>query len=207
MRRLLHPWRGGRLWPSLVHTVLDMPIGVAAFIPAVVLSALSLGLAILVPIALVTLTLLLTWAHIVATVERSRTEALLGVRLENPVHRLPAGSPWRKLRAAAKDRARWKEVVYCWLRLPVSGILFVTVVGSWALSLAMTALPTYVAALPRDTAQLGRFGVSPTSTSRRATSAPSRAPTWPWPTTTPSTTATAWGTGWRSASPMGPSRH
>lgn len=76
MERLLHPWRAG-LWPSLVHTVLDMPIGVLAFIPAVVLSAVMLGAAIVVPIALVTLALLLTWTHVVGTVERRRIPAHL----------------------------------------------------------------------------------------------------------------------------------
>jgi len=160
MERLLHPWRSGRLWPSLVHTVLDMPIGVLAFVPAVVLSAVTLGAAIVVPVALVTLTLLLAWTNIVGSVERSRVAALLDTRLEDPVPKLPKGSPWTKFKAAVYTRARWKQVGYCYLRLPVSGVLFAIVVGSWALSLAMVALPAYVAALPRDTAQLGLFGVS-----------------------------------------------
>jgi signal transduction histidine kinase len=160
MERLLHPWRSGRLWPSLVHTVLDMPVGVLAFAPTVALSAVTLGAAIVVPIALVALTLLLTWTNLVAKVERSRVAALLGTRLENPVPRLPKGSPWTKFKAAVYTRARWKQVGYCWLRLPASGILFVIVVSSWALSAAMTVLPLYVSELPRNTAQLGLFGIS-----------------------------------------------
>jgi len=160
MERLLHPWRSGRLWPSLVHTVLDMPVGFVAFIPTVILSAMTLGLAIVVPVAVVTLTLLLVWTNIVGTVERSRVAALLGIRLEDPVPKLPKGSPWTKFKAAVYTRARWKQVGYCWLRMPVSGVLFAIVIGAWALSFAMVALPAYVAALPRDTAQLGLFGVS-----------------------------------------------
>jgi signal transduction histidine kinase len=160
MERLSHPWRSGRLWGSLVHTVLDMPIGVGAFIPTIALTVVTLGAAIAVPVALVTLTLLLTWTSIVAKVERSRLAALLGTRLENPVPRLPKGSPWKKFKAAVYTRARWKQVGYCYLRLPVSGVLFVIVVMSWALSAAMTVLPLYVFELPRDTAQLGLFGVS-----------------------------------------------
>ena len=100
------------------------------------------------------------WTNIVGTVERSRVAALLDVRLEDPVPKLPKGSPWTKFKAAVYTRARWKQVGYCWLRLPVSGVLFAIVVGAWALSLAMVALPAYVAALPRDTAQLGLFGIS-----------------------------------------------
>ena len=133
MERLLHPWRSGRLWPSLVHTVLDMPVGVVAFIPTVILSALTLGLAIVVPVAVVMLTALLVWTNIVGTVERSRLAALLGVRLEDPVPKLPKGSPWTKFKAAVYTWARWKQVGYGWLRLPVSGVLFAIVVGAWAL--------------------------------------------------------------------------
>jgi signal transduction histidine kinase len=158
--RLLHPWRSGRLWSSLVHTVLDLPVGVAVFVPTMALTAITLGAAIVVPVALVSLTALLIWTSIAATIERSRVAALLGVRLENPVPRLPKGSPWTKLKAAVATRARWKQVGYCLLRLPVSGILFFTVVLAWAAALAMVALPIYVAGLPRDTAQLGLFGVS-----------------------------------------------
>ncbi len=160
MERLLHPWRSGRLWPSLVHTVLDMPVGIVAFIPTVILSAMTLGLAIVVPVAIVTLTALLVWTNIVGTVERNRMANLLGVRLEDPVPKLPKGSPWTKFKAAVYTRARWKQVGYCWLRLPTSGVLFAIVIGSWAVSLAMVALPAYVALLPRDTAQLGLFGIS-----------------------------------------------
>src|SRR5688572_1508326 len=150
MERLLHPWRSGRLWPSLVHTVLDMPVGLIAFIPTVVLSAMTLGLAIVVPFALVTLTLLLVWTNIVGTVERNRVAHLLGTRLEDPVPKLPKGSPWTKFKAAVYTRARWKQVGYCWLRFPVGGVLFAIVIGGWALSVAMVALPAYVDALPQD---------------------------------------------------------
>jgi signal transduction histidine kinase len=159
IERLVHPWRTGRLWPSLVHTVLDMPIGILAFVPAVVLSALTLGLAITLPLALVPLTLLVLWTQLVGTVERSRVAALLATPLDDPVEPLPKGLR-EKLKAVLTSRARWKQLGYCYLRLPTSAVLFAIVMGSWAGSIALTSLPAYVAALPQDTAQLGLFGIS-----------------------------------------------
>lgn len=159
IERLLRPWRTGRLWPSLVHAVLDLPVGVVAFVPAAALIGATLGAAIVVPVAVLTLVLLLVWTDVVGTVERSRARELLGVPLDDPVPLLPRGSVWGRFKAAVTERARWKQVGYCVLRLPVGALVFAVVVGAWAWSLALAALPAYVAALPQDTAQLGLVGV------------------------------------------------
>ncbi|HEU5081930.1 MAG TPA: sensor domain-containing protein [Acidimicrobiales bacterium] len=157
--QVLRPWRTGRLWPSLVHVVLDLPVGVVAFVPTAVLLGATLGAAIVVPLAVLTLVLLLVWTDVVGTVERSRAGALLDVHLDDPVPRLPGGSVWNRFKAGVTERARWKQVAYSVLRLPVGAVLFAIVVGAWAWSLAMAALPAYVTALPQDTAQLGVAGI------------------------------------------------
>ena len=46
IRRLLAPWRTAATWRSLVHAVLDLPLGVALFVPTVVLLALTLAIVV-----------------------------------------------------------------------------------------------------------------------------------------------------------------
>ncbi|MGE3620448.1 MAG: sensor histidine kinase [Acidimicrobiia bacterium] len=157
---LLHPWRSGRLWRSLANCVLDLPVGLLTFVPTVVLLALTLGLAITLPLALLPLVGLLTWTSLMGRVERSRLAALTDTRLENPIPRLPSGSPWTKLKAAVSSRPRWKHIAYCLVHLIPGTVTFAVVVAAWSGSLALVGLPAYVGALPRDTAQFGLFGAS-----------------------------------------------
>lgn len=160
MGRLLQPWRGGRLLPSLAHVALDMPLGVLAFVPAVALSALSLGLAIVLPLATIPFTALVIWTDAVGTVERSRARALLDTALQDPVPRLPKGAPWTKLKAAATSRPRQRQLAYCVLRLPLSAVLFALTIASWAVSLVATGMPFAVRLMPQDTAQFGLFSMT-----------------------------------------------
>src|SRR5262245_36283987 len=59
--RLLQPWRSAQTWRSLVHTVLDLPLGIVSFTPTVALLFTTLGLAVALPVALIPLSLLLVW--------------------------------------------------------------------------------------------------------------------------------------------------
>lgn len=160
IERLLHPWRSGRLWRSLANAALDLPVGTVVFFPTIGLSILTLAIAITLLFALLSFTGLFVWTHLMGMVERSRTAALLGTRLENPHAPLPKGSPWTKAKAAVRDRARWREFGYCLLRLPASVAIAAIVLGSWSASLALAALPAYVSSLPQGTAQFGLFGAS-----------------------------------------------
>jgi signal transduction histidine kinase len=160
IRRLLAPWRTASTWRLLVHAVLDLPLGVALFVPTVVLLAVTLGLSFTLLFALIPLTLLLFWGHIAATVERSRYAALHQVQLADPVPPPPAGSLWTRFKARVTSKPRWKEIAYCVLRLPVGVLAAAVVLVSWCGSFALLGLPFYVSALPGDTAQFGLFGIS-----------------------------------------------
>ena len=82
---LLRPWRTSRTWWSLVHSVLDVPVGIVTFIPAVVLLSTSVGLLITFPIAIPFIILLFLFARLVGRVERHRLAALHGTQLADPI--------------------------------------------------------------------------------------------------------------------------
>ena len=142
-----------------MHAVLSLPLGVLAFVPTVVLLSLTLGLAITLPLALIPLYLVLVWGRVVGAVERSRAAALLDVDLPDPVPPLPPGSIWVRFKSRVTTAARWKEIAYSLLLLPVGVAAAVVVLVSWSGSLAMLLLPLYVPALPGDAAQFGLFEV------------------------------------------------
>jgi signal transduction histidine kinase len=140
-----------------VHTVWDLPLCIVTFTPTVVLLALTLGLAITLPLALVTLGLLLGFARIVGKVERSRFAALHRVHLADPIPPLPPGSWWTRYKAAATSRPRWREVGYALLHLPLGVVLFVLVLNAWAGAAALVLLPALVPAMPDDQAHFWLF--------------------------------------------------
>jgi signal transduction histidine kinase len=105
------------------------------------------------------------WALFVFTegvgrLERSRFAALHDEVLPPSVQPLPRGSVWARFKARLASKARWKQVAYSLLLLPVGAVAFVTTMVSWSGSLALFLLPAYVSALPQDTAQFWLFGVS-----------------------------------------------
>ncbi|MEW6153250.1 MAG: sensor histidine kinase [Actinomycetota bacterium] len=157
---LLHPWRGGRLWPALAHTALDLPVGMAVTVPTAVLAALTVGLAITLPLAVLPAAGLLVWTGLAAKVERARAAALLGVDIADPVPPLPAGPLWPKVKAALTSGPRWRQVAYGLARLPVGVVLFAAVVTAWAGSFTLMGLPAYASFLPGRTAQLGLLGAT-----------------------------------------------
>jgi len=158
--RLLHPWRDARTWRSLVHTVLDLPLGIAAFVPTVVLLATGAALLVTLPLAVIPAVLLFVWARVVGKVERQRLAALHDVVLPDPVPPLPSGSVWARLKAALTSGPRWKEIAYGLALMPVGIVLSSLVIGAWAGAIALALLPAYVGALPGDTAQLWLLGAS-----------------------------------------------
>lgn len=156
---MLSPWRSRRLWSSLVHTALDLPVGVVVSVPTIALSGATLGLAVALPIAVVTGLALAVWTKGVGHVERSRTNSLLGTTIQNAVQPLPKGPILGRGRALITSRERWRLVAYSLLRLPLSLVMFPIVIGSWAVSVALTSLPATVFVMPQDTARFGMFEV------------------------------------------------
>ena len=160
LRDLLRPWRDGRTWRALVHDVTSLPLGIGLFVPTVVLLAMTVGFLVIFPAAIVTLSLLIFGTGGAAAIERSRHAALLDEDVRNPVPPLTARSPWGKFKERLRTKARWKEIAYDLVLLPVGVLSFALTVGAWAGSLALIGLPFYVSQLPGDTAKFWLFEAS-----------------------------------------------
>ncbi len=138
----------------------DVVVGTITFSVVIALLATTLGLLITFFLALPVFWLLMVVSRGFAHVERSRAASLLGLELADPVTPLPAASWWRRLLERARSAARWKEVGYLLLLLPLGVLNIVLVTAAWCGSLALVALPVYVSALPGGTAKFWFFDVA-----------------------------------------------
>jgi signal transduction histidine kinase len=160
MSTLLRPWRdGGRLWRALVHVVLSAPIGGLTFALTVTLGSAAIALLITFLLALPVAWLLFVGGHVAAGIERNRLGALLGLDLDDPV-RIPTAPTWfGRLTERLRSKARWRELAYLVLLLPL-GLVTGGIAGvAWCGSAALLLLPAYVPALPGETAKLGLFEI------------------------------------------------
>jgi signal transduction histidine kinase len=158
--RVLDPWRHTSTWWTLTHLVSDVVLGAITFTFVVTLIATTVGLLVTVIFAIPAFWLLMVGARGFAHVERSRASALLGLELADPVPPLQRTVWWRRLLERAKSAARWKEVGYLLLLLPLGLLNTVLVVAAWCGSLALLALPLYVSALPEGSAKFWLFEVA-----------------------------------------------
>jgi signal transduction histidine kinase len=158
--RLLRPLRSASTWRTLVHVTLDLPMGLAAFIPTVILLSLATSLLCTFPLALPFIYLTFFSTKLFARLERHRFAALHRIELADPIPPLRPGSIWDRLGQRVRSAPRWKVIFYCLLLMPVGIAFFGLLATAWCGSLAMLLLPAYVSALPADTAQFGLFGVS-----------------------------------------------
>jgi signal transduction histidine kinase len=160
LRRIFDPWRHPSTWWTLTHLVTDVVVGAVTFAFAVALLAATFGVLITVVLAIPLFWLLMVGSRGFAHVERSRASALLGLELLDPVAPLQQRSWWRRLLERARSAARWKEVGYLVLLLPLGVLDLVLVVAAWCGSLALLALPLYVSALPQGSAKFWLFEVA-----------------------------------------------
>jgi signal transduction histidine kinase len=161
IRELLRPWRRAQTWWSLTYVLLDVLVGAFTFSAVIVLLALSVGLLITFPLAIPCIWLLFVSSHLMAAAERSRFRDLLDVRFDDPVAPLQARSWWGRLVERVRSGARWREVLYLLLLLPVGVLTTVVAVTVWCGSAALIALPLYVSHLPGGTAKFWLFEVGP----------------------------------------------
>ncbi len=131
----------------------DLAFGVITFSVVVALVATTLGVLVTVVFAIPMFWLLMVVSRGLAHMERSRASALLGLELSDPVAPLQQASWWRRLLERARSVTRWKEVGYLLLLLPLGVLNVVLVAAAWCGSLALLALPLYVADLPDGTAK------------------------------------------------------
>ena len=142
-----------------MHSVLDVPVGIVTFIPAVVLLSTSVGLLITFPIAIPFIILLFLFARLVGRVERHRLAALHGTQLADPIPPTTPGPLWRRFIERITSAPRWKEIGYCIVRLPTGLAFGLGATTLWAGSLALVALPATIHLMPNDRAQFWLFTV------------------------------------------------
>jgi signal transduction histidine kinase len=162
IHEFLRPWRDPKTWWGLVHVVLDVFAGAATFSGVVTLLAISLATALIPvtwPLAALTLWGLFLAGRLIGHVERSRYAALLGVEMADPVPPLRGQTIWRRLRERVRVGARWREIGYGLLLLPLGLLTSLSALLVWCGSAALVGLPLYVGALPGDTAKFGLFEV------------------------------------------------
>ena len=160
IRTVLRPWCTSHTWWALVMCALDIPVGLALFVPTVALLSISGGLLITFPLAIPFIIGLFWFTRIAGVVERHRLAALLGVDLADPIPPYTPGSLWKRFAQRLTSIPRWKEVGYCLLRMPIGMVLGLGTTLAWALSIALVLLPLTVRFMPDQQAQFGLFTAS-----------------------------------------------
>jgi len=162
LRDLLRPWRDRQTWWDLVHVVLDVMVGTVTFSAVVMVGFLS-GLMLLIPflwpLAAIGFWFLFGMGRLIGWSERTRFGALLGLELADPVPPLEGSNPWRRFLERFRVMARWRELVYGLVLLPVGLFTTLAALAAWCVPVALIGLPLYVDDLPGDTARFGLFSV------------------------------------------------
>jgi signal transduction histidine kinase len=156
---VLRPWRHLSTWWSLVHVLLDLPLGLVYSVPVIVLLGLAVGLLPIFPLSMLVVWLMFGLARRLGRVERSRYAALLGVELGDPHAPLPPGSWWSRWTQLVRSASRRREVGYLAAAVVVGAVGFSLAVAAWAGSIVLVALPAYVGSLPGGRATFGLFDI------------------------------------------------
>lgn len=139
---------------SLVFLLLNLPLGIAAFVFVVVTLSVGVG-TVIIWVGLAVLAVAVFGWRGFAQLERTRVHAMLGTYIAPPYRPAPeTGSRWV---ARLKDPATWKDMAYCVLLLPIGIAEFVLITTFWAVSLWLTVQPVIFAWLP-DSWQPVMFG-------------------------------------------------
>jgi signal transduction histidine kinase len=140
----------GRTWLAVIHLLIGMVIGLAAFI--VFLTGAVVGVVLLpfafagLPVLVVTLWLCMQFAR----AERARFAVMLGARMPAPPRHLRSdASWWRRGWRFLASPATLRQFGYALLRFPLSAVQFVIVIVVWSLPLALLGLPVLGWLLPR----------------------------------------------------------
>jgi signal transduction histidine kinase len=157
---ILLPWRRSSTWWALTHLALDMLVGAFTFSVTFTLLVTTVALLITFPLAIPFAWLMFVVARWMARAERTRIAALLGVEIADPVPPLQATSWWGRLVERVRSGARWREIAYQLLALPLGIFTTLVAIGAWSGSAALLLLPLYIGAMPDDTAHFWLFDIT-----------------------------------------------
>ena len=162
--QLFVPWRRASTFWALAFAVLDLPAAIVGFTTMITLLATSIGLLVVFPVALLIVWLLFAVAHLLCRLERTRVASLLGAQLADPVPPLAASGWFSRLWERVRTGARWREIGYLVLLLPLGVLTFGLSLVTWCGSIAMIGLPFYVDELPGASAKFWLFEITSGST-------------------------------------------
>ncbi|MEO6652436.1 MAG: sensor histidine kinase [Ilumatobacteraceae bacterium] len=160
MVNLFEPWtRPGRLLRSAAHVATGLPAGIVTFVVTVTLVSVAVGTlpAFLLGIPLGWVTLMVV--HGLARIERSRAAAFRSTIPDSGVA-LTAPGWWGRLLERLRSGARWREIMYSLVALPVGVIGYSVVAAAWGGAAALTMLPAYAGRLPGDSAKFYFFDIA-----------------------------------------------
>jgi hypothetical protein len=132
---------------SVVFLLMNLPLGIAAFVVLTSFAAAGLGTAV-VWVGVGLLALLVLAVRGAARVERARVYALLDRYIDLPYLPLPAGKQAERWKGRLKDPSTWRDLTYFLLLFPLGIVEFVLVTTFWSTSLALAGLPLYFRWLP-----------------------------------------------------------
>jgi signal transduction histidine kinase len=142
-----------RVGKTIIHLTLDLWVGIVNVVIVSVGVSLACGLAITVVGGAAAGAVTLAATSYMASFERKRAAMLLDVNVPTPPRdRSPHRFGW--IGRTLSDRTAWKSLAYSTLQPIVGAVLFSLMVAVWSGALALAALPTYLHALPGDTAHL-----------------------------------------------------
>jgi signal transduction histidine kinase len=159
---VLRPWRTPqRLLGDVGYVLTAMPMGIVTFTVVVTLASITIGLLITFILAIPFAWLLFVVSRGLARLQRSRTAALAGVVIDDPVEPLTAPGWLSRLRERLGSGARWRELGHHLAALPVGVIGFVLAAAAWGGSVAMLTMPVTVHVMPGDSAKFYFFELHP----------------------------------------------
>jgi hypothetical protein len=127
---------------NIGYLLLGLLVATAWF--TLLVTAISVSLSLIV-VALLGIPLLLgTWYAVraFANVERGLANVLLGTNLRPaPMASRQRGNPWARLLGMSRERDRWRELAYLFVRIPVGIATFVIAVVALAVPLALVWAP------------------------------------------------------------------
>jgi signal transduction histidine kinase len=142
VRRWFAPYLSATLWKQSAHLLADLGVGIALFTWVVTMLSLSGGLAITL-VGLPLLAITVASGRWIATAERARIRALLGVTLAQWPGIAPAGTFWQRMTRRFSDRAGWKGLLYGLVMLPWGIVTFTATVTLWSVAWSLAAFPLY----------------------------------------------------------------